>query len=120
MGILHAAIGCSDEPPVPASAERTTGLATPEPIVVRAGGRDVRVRCALSCDDARAELARLRDDCVADPTSTPHHVVARGPLVALGCCTESEHVYARACGVETIAGCAARWLAECDSGRLPP
>jgi hypothetical protein len=112
---------CSGGSADTASAPRPTrDLATDEPITVRAGGREVRVRCALACDGARAELTRQRDQCVADPTSTPHHVVAAVPLVALGCCTEAEHVYRQACGLEALEPCASRWLAECESGTLAP
>lgn len=120
-GFLVLTVACGMDPDSPPPRDRTArGPATAEPIVVRAGARDVPMRCALACDEARTELTRLRDACVTDPTSTPHAVVAQGSLVALGCCTESEHVYAQACGTESIAPCTARWLAECESGTLAP
>lgn len=122
-----ALLACSSDP-VATSAFEAAPHATDQladdradDVTLRLGAREVRVRCALSCEDARAEHTRLRDACAADPTSTPHAVTAGDTsLVALGCCTEAATAYQRACGTEAIAACASRWLAECESGRLAP
>lgn len=90
-----------------------------EPIAVRMGTRDVRVRCALTCERARGQLTRLRDGCVADPTSTPHHLDPSRALIALGCCTEAATAYQRACDDGASGACVSRWSAECESGRIP-
>jgi hypothetical protein len=92
-----------------------------DPIVVEVGARRVPVRCATGCDGARAELGALRERCIDDPTSTPHHVVAAGAsLVALGCCTDAMTAYRQACGIEALEACSSRWIAECESGRIAP
>jgi len=90
-----------------------------DPIVVRMGGRELRVRCALACDRAREQLTGLRDGCVSDPTSTPHHLDTAPAMIALACCTEAAAAYERACGDAALAACVSRWSAECDAGRVP-
>jgi len=118
-GLALALLGaCADdrhEAPAPRDDR-----ALSEPISVRMGTRDVRVRCALSCERARDQLTLLRDRCVADPTSTPHHLDPSEALIALGCCTEAATAYERACGDEVTTSCRSRWSAECDSGRIGP
>ena len=113
---------CSDERETePGPGERTAReqAALSEPITVRMGTRDVQVRCASGCEGARAQLTELRDGCVADPTSTPHHLDPAPALIALGCCTEAAAAYQRACEDATTGPCVSRWSAECDSGRIP-
>ncbi|AKF08036.1 hypothetical protein [Sandaracinus amylolyticus] len=107
---------CSERAPQPVTTERRDEPT--EPIATRRGGREVRVRCALECEGARDELGRQHRACIDDPTSTPHHVSDRAAMIALGCCSEVEGIYAEACGVESIEACVSRWSAECASGRL--
>lgn len=114
--------GCGDEREtglVPAEPTPREQAALSEPITVRMGTRAVPVRCALGCDAARAQLTGLRDGCLADPTSTPHHLDPAPALIALGCCTEAASAYRRACEDATTGPCVSRWSAECDSGRIP-
>ena len=124
LAVLAMAIlgGCGDEREIelgPAAPTPREQAALSEPITVRMGTRDVQVRCASGCEGARAQLTELRDGCVADPTSTPHHLDPAPALIALGCCTEAATAYQRACEDATTGPCASRWSAECDSGRIP-
>lgn len=89
-----------------------------EPISMRMGGRQVSVRCALACEPARDQLGRLRDRCVADPMSTPHHIETAPARIALACCAEAAAAYEEACGEPSLAGCVSRWSAECESRRI--
>lgn len=84
------------------------------------GTREVHVRCALTCERAGGQLALLRDRCVSDPTSTPHHLDTSAPLIALGCCTEATTAYQQACDDQALTSCLSRWSAECESGRIAP
>lgn len=114
--------GCEGEREMaPTSSDRAPRdqAALSEPITVRMGTRDVRVRCAFGCERAREQLTELRDGCVADPISTPHHLDPSRALIALGCCTEAATAYQRACDDATTGPCVSRWSAECDSGRIP-
>ncbi|UJR79355.1 hypothetical protein [Sandaracinus amylolyticus] len=113
--VLSACTERAPEDPTPPRVEERS-----EPIAIRRGGREVRVRCALTCEGARDELGRQQRACVGDPTSTPHHVSDRAAMIALGCCSEAEGAYAEACGMEGLEACASRWSAECASGRLQP
>lgn len=119
-GILVFSACTCGAPPVapPSSPPRTDEPALAEPISIRRGARELRVRCALACDSVRAELALHQRACASDPASTPHHVSDEPAMIALGCCTESESAYRDACGIEGLESCVSRWSAECASGRL--
>ncbi len=111
------ALGCTcDRPAAPTPPSTLVGAASADPVAVRMGGRTVRVRCAVGCDAASAELTRLAFDCELDPLSTPHHVGESRALVRLGCCAESESAYRQACGEEGVEACVSRWAAECHHG----
>ena len=115
--------GCSDPP-----SERSVGHAEPsahastsvenEPVAVRLNGREVRVRCEVSCEPLGAELGRLLDGCRTDPLSAPHLLSAGGAsLAGLGCCTEAEAAYRAACGFDgELSRCGSEWAARCARG----
>lgn len=115
-----ALAACTSRPDAPAPVVTRRDDEPSEPISIRRGTRELRLRCALTCDAARAELARQQRACASDPTSTPHAVSDAPPMIALGCCTEAEGAYREACGVEGLESCVSRWSAECASGRLTP
>lgn len=116
-GLTLVAVGCGgvEESPDTGAAGPRSGP-PPEAISVRIGGREVRVRCGVSCGEVTSELSRLDDGCMHDPMSTPHHVVAEGSLLSLGCCTEARAAYEQACGIEAVLGCVSAWGARCESG----
>ena len=115
-----AATGCgAAEETQDSGAPARSGGPRAEAISIRMGGREVRVRCEVECADLIDELSRLHASCMHDPMSTPHHVVDHGPLLSLGCCTETRAAYERACGLEGPAeSCESGWGARCESGRL--
>jgi len=86
-----------------------------EPIAVEVVGREMRVRCELSCEPLREELSRLERGCAGDPLSGPHLVSVGGAsLAGLGCCTAAEAAYREACGLDgELSACGSAWLAHC-------
>lgn len=116
---LASACGPERVREVPSGPARAESARASEAIAVRLGEREVRVHCALACEPARAELERLRKACTRDPLATPRRILVQGsPLTELGCCTESEHAYREACGVEALSACVSRWSAECWAASL--
>ena len=105
-----ALIACSDPPP---TTTAPISVST-DGIRVHVGGRDVLVHCQLTCEAMGPELTRLSNDCASTPTSGPHRVVTTGPVLALACCQEASVAYDRACGHETLVGCASHWQASCE------
>lgn len=118
--VAMLACACTSAPSREADPPRRDEPALAEPVSIRRGGRELLVRCALSCDGARAELTRQQRACVSDPSSTPHAITDAPAMIALGCCTEAEGAYRDACGIEGLEPCVSRWSAECASGRLAP
>ena len=109
--LLFVALGaCSDPAPAPTSAPVING----DGVRVRAGGREILVHCALTCDATRAELDRLSSDCANDPSSQPHLLSTSEAIITLGCCQEAAIAYDRGCGHETLADCTAAWSSQCQ------
>jgi hypothetical protein len=117
--VAVAMLGCGHAERSPDAGPQRVDGPPQDPIAVRVGEREVRVRCGFACGEVGAELARLHAGCVRDPMSTPHHVTDRPELVAFGCCTVARTAYEAACGIEgSVERCASEWGARCDSGRL--
>ena len=118
--LVLAAASCGSERE-PEGISRAEAPAGPpgDPIAVRMGEREVRVRCAMERAALEDELSGLHAVCVHDPTSTPHHVSVDRSMISLGCCTQTRAAYERACGLEGAAGPrVSAWGARCESGRL--
>ena len=101
---------CSDPAPAAPAAPEING----DGVRVRAGGRDVVVHCALTCDAMTPELDRLSADCTNDPSSRPHLLSTSTSVITFGCCQEAATAYDRGCGHETLADCTAAWSSQCQ------
>ncbi len=116
---LASLVACEHRERPGAPVDQEPRAASPEPVSIRRGQRLLEVRCERSCGPAQVELSRLQRGCVSDPTSNVHHVSERPAMIQLGCCAESQSVFAEACGDEgTLGACLDRWARHCERGEL--